>query len=959
MLYTSLMIITGVFVLLSIILFVWKKSNFRINWSTFSRIRLPRNVDNISQQEVLETTANPVSSIDQLNSTFYKQEQKTQTEKQQTITKYYQIKVTRFPEWFDTANLDNELQKESAYRRQFQATQNLLATCLEIDLSFSQLLMYQNGKLDVFFLLYKGNNSKSQLERKIRRLNNLIKINYKGTETEVSTNQNNPFSNLMINEKFLTCALGSTTNGNFVGQYEIDAPICDQLNDYFRTEKKSGMLIISSKPHTQEGIFHSLRKFSENKKHENISSQAIVTENTTDFFKSNSSQKVNYGKQMDLLRSEVNVKRLEAKKIARVNIKLFCIGYGETESIARQDAQENLAIAKASLSPLTRSSSSFPLEFNDYSERLSKHLLSNFYLDKEPYAFELLPDEAAHIFRLPSTDTLPIMREHKTITQIKQTDKDGIALGKIVGANNVLLDPFVQNPKNIVYQSLITGTTGSGKTSTFCAQVIELEKMGIKSLIIDPKGVVFPLLNDFLPDIRVFNFGKESVAPGRCNILECPEWMDVQTQLNLVENILLSVWQIFPPINMILHRALSELYDSDGWSVKNNTHGENRTLEDLRKIIHKIQSSMGYSRETHLDISSAMEMRLNYFMQGQISSQINCQRSIPIKDILGKTTIINLQHANNYAQKVVTLTFLGRLFEYFKKKPTTDDLKHYLVVDEAEHYFGIDQLLLYDDYEKAAAGKAATKKLIEMIAQSRAYGLGIALATQSPTKLPREIMINCNTKIIHKIIDGEDIAFLQKSMRLTEGQANMLPALGVGEALVTNPDNPHPFMIKVGLPIGLDQAGKGVQTDYIENLMREQMRSYTMNNSELFAEENTTKKEVTEESVEKLVQLYLPKTSLLTEDDDRLMQMKSFKKMFSKTMDRVFGKESHNYTEEYRILYLSKFVDIWRRQISKGTQKAAVVEFFDKAFRMHFNYTPEGRDKIMRWIITIVKIWEE
>ncbi|MGC9780580.1 MAG: ATP-binding protein [Candidatus Heimdallarchaeota archaeon] len=71
-----------------------------------------------------------------------------------------------------------------------------------------------------------------------------------------------------------------------------------------------------------------------------------------------------------------------------------------------------------------------------------------------------------------------------------------------------------------------------------------------------------------------------------------------------------------------------------------------------------------------------------------------------------------------------------------------------------------------------------------MIAQSRAFGLGIAISTQSPSKLPREIMINCNTKIIHKIIDGHDISLLQHSMRLTNGQANMLPALKIGEALV-------------------------------------------------------------------------------------------------------------------------------------------------------------------------------
>ncbi len=297
------------------------------------------------------------------------------------------------------------------------------------------------------------------------------------------------------------------------------------------------------------------------------------------------------------------------------------------------------------------------------------------------------------------------------------------------------------------------------------------------------------------------------------------------------------------------------------------------------------------------------------------------------------------------------------MVEYFKKKSVTGQLLHYLIIDEAEHYFGVDQLILYDDYEKAAAGKAATKKLIEMVAQSRAYGLGIGIATQSPSKLPREIMINCNTKIVHKIIDGDDISFLQRSMRLTEGQADMLPALEIGEALVIDPNNPYPFKLKVTLPEGLADAGKGVQADYKENMMIEQMREYFLENEDLYKEQE--KPEITHEMVDDLVEIYLPKTSLLTEHDDKLMRMNSFQKMFKKTLSRVFGKESGDYTEEYRIIYLSRFVELWRRQISNGDQKAAVVEFFDKTFRMYFDYTPEGRDKIMRWIITIVKTWED
>ncbi|MCE7744826.1 MAG: ATP-binding protein, partial [Candidatus Heimdallarchaeota archaeon] len=870
--------------------------------------------------------------------------------------------VLSLPEWMDVSTFDSEFQKQEAYVRQTKAVTNFIASCNEAQIPFCQAFHYLDGSLKCYFWT-ENNSNGNKLTNQLQQLDQLIQITFKGIKTEIKYLTNNPIAEILENASFSkTVFRGGYLSGDFVKETKAEPPMIDQLNSYFRFEKKTGFLFISNQPTNQSGFFYGFQRFLANRKYSKLTSQSQENVSQSGLGGSKSIVKVNRKKQLELVKFEAKLKRLDARIISNTNFMLIVSGLESNLETAKLAANNTFTMAKTSLFPFLQSNSQFPLDFYDYSANEIREIIqdiSSCQIPNSPNYFELLPEETASLCRFPSLDTLPINREQKTVSQIHQPKitSSGIPLGKIISSDGSPSAIYNLDPDNLVLQSLVTGTTGSGKTSTICSKIIHLERLGIKSLIIDPKGVVFPILREFLSDIHVFEFGKESTAPGRCNILECPEWMDVQTHLNLVENILLSVWEIFPPMNMILHRALSRLFNSDGWSVRLNKHGKNRILGDLKKEIHKIQRKMGYSKETHLDISSAMEMRLNYFMQGQIGTQINCSRSIPIPDILEKTTILSLQHANNYAEKVVVLTFLGRIFEFFKKKSTTDNLRHFLIVDEAEHYFGVDQLNYYDDYEKASAGKAATKKLVEMIAQSRAYGLGIEVATQSPSKLPREIMINCNTKIVHKIIDGSDISYLQGSMRLTEGQANMLPALSVGEALVIDVNNPYPFKLKISIPSGMETAGKGVQADYIENLMRDQMKQYFLENHEMF--EIKDEREITTESVDALVALYLPKESLLTEDDNRLMRMDSFGKMFKRTVNRIFGMESEDYTEEYHILFLAKFVEIWQRQITNGHQKAAVVEFFDKAFRLHFQYTPEGRDKIMRWIITIVKISEE
>lgn len=956
-LFMSMTITIGILCFLGLVLFIWKKTDFSIIELIGERKKRRAHIKNLHYVQ-----ASKVTDLDEVNQLLRGEQTKSKEESNDQFVGL--IEVLSLPEWMDVSTFDSENQKQEAYLRQMTAVTNFIASCNEAQISFCQVFHYLDGSLKCYFWIENKSN-RTDLTHQLQKLEQLIQIAYKGIKTEIKFLTNNPISEILENASFnKTILRGGYLSGDFVKEAKVEPPMIDQLNSYFRFEKKKGFLIISNIPANQNGFIHGVQRFLANRKYSKLTSQSQENVSQTGLGGSKSIVKVNRKKQLELMKFESKLKRLEARIISNVNFMLLTSGIESNIETAKLEANNTLSLAKTSLFPFLQSNSQFPLNFYNLSaNEISKLIqeISSCQIPNSPDHFELLPEEAASLCRFPSLDTLPINREQKTVSQIHQPKiaTSGIPLGKIISSDGSPSSTYNLNPDNLVLQSLVTGTTGSGKTSTICSKIIHLERLGIKSLIIDSKGVVFPILREFLSDIHVFEFGKESTAPGRCNILECPEWMDVQTHLNLVENILLSVWEIFPPMNMILHRALSRLFNSDGWSVRLNNHGKNRTLNDLKKEIHKIQRKMGYSKETHLDISSAMEMRLNYFMQGQIGAQINCPRSIPIPDILGKTTIVSLQHANNYAEKVVVLTFLGRIFEYFKKKSTTDNLRHFLIVDEAEHYFGVDQLNYYDDYEKASAGKAATKKLVEMIAQSRAYGLGIEIATQSPSKLPREIMINCNTKIVHKIIDGSDISYLQGSMRLTEGQANMLPALSVGEALVIDVNNPYPFKLKVLIPDGMKTAGKGVQADYIENLMREQMKQYFLENNEMFETKNEDESDITAESVDALVALYLPKESLLTEDDEKLMLMDSFSKMFKRTVNRVFGLESDDYTEEYHILFLAKFVEIWHRQISNGDQKAAVVEFFDKAFRLHFQYTPEGRDKIMRWIITIVKIWEE
>ncbi len=659
--YTLMVISAIIFGIVLLLLILWKKTDFSL--LNFINVRSKTRRQVINKLYTINHDKQ-INNFETLNHLF-----KTGQRFKQINKKFVSlniIEVIKLPEWMDISAAENEIQRKEYFERQINTYYNFIACCNEGMVPVYQGLFYDEGKLRIYY--WTTAETIDRQLKQLEKINQFLQISFKGIVTKIVSKDINPILELTNNHnQSFTTIRGAYITGPFVKELEITQPFIDQLNSLFRLKEKSGFVIFSDIPQTQKGFFHWLGINHENRKFSNLSMQVESNISSGDSKKSSSSKKINWKKQLDLKKSEILLKRLKAKKVSNLSLIFNVIGHGKTQKSASIEAENTFSIVRASLFPFLQSNSQFPMELYDLSSKEIEDTHQKIFTTHNFFPSDfltLLPDEVAMLCRLPSTDTLPIAREQKTFSQVKlpESNPRGILLGKIIGSDGKQQNEYLQHPNDFVYQTLITGTTGSGKTCTICSQAIALEKLGIKSLIIDPKGTIFPILQKFIPDIQIFNFGKETVAPGRCNILECPNWMNVQTHLNLVENILLSVWQIFPPMNMILHRALSRLYNTDGWSVRHNKHGENRTLVDLQKEIRNITRKMGYSQETHTDITSAMEMRLDYFMQGQIGTQINCLRSIPIEDLLEKTTIISLEHANNYAEKVVVLTFLGRIF---------------------------------------------------------------------------------------------------------------------------------------------------------------------------------------------------------------------------------------------------------------------------------------------------------
>src|SRR5699024_11086786 len=73
--------------------------------------------------------------------------------------------------------------------------------------------------------------------------------------------------------------------------------------------------------------------------------------------------------------------------------------------------------------------------------------------------------------------------------------------------------------------------------------------------------------------------------------------------------------------------------------------------------------------------------------------------------------------------------------------------------------------------------------LSNIMAEIRAFGEGLLIVDQSPTKIAEDVIKNSGTKIIHRIDNEKDIKILESSLLIPDDKTS-LPALYQGEALI-------------------------------------------------------------------------------------------------------------------------------------------------------------------------------
>ena len=471
---------------------------------------------------------------------------------------------------------------------------------------------------------------------------------------------------------------------------------------------------------------------------------------------------------------------------------------------------------------------------------------------KHKYASVLNSRDLATLTHLP--------KEEMPGYDVKDTARFGVCLPKRSSADTLIIGEILDRglgtgnhysvyTQELVKHGLIAGVTGSGKTNT-CMNILDQLWRGnscIPFLVIEPaKAEYRALLNiEGYKDLQIFTLGDEMTSPFRLNPFEIIEGVKLQTHIDNLRAVFNASFVMYAPMPYVLERCIHEVYTDKGWdlttnlnrfsgAVEKNPYGIFPTLTDLYEKIDVIVNNLGYDDRLTMDIKAGLKARIGSLRIGGKGSMLDTALSIPMALLLKTPTILELQSIGDDEEKAFIIGLVvARLYEFreidSKSKGSNTGLKHVTLIEEA-HRLLTKSSTDFSNLENVSTKAKAVETFCNILSEIRAFGEGVLIAEQIPTKLAQDAIKNTSLKIMHRIVAKDDRDLMGDTMNLNDQQNKFISIMSRGEAAVFSDGYNEPFLLKVSSYHGsmkkLNPALNSVQDHDVSRYMAKKLKSF-------------------------------------------------------------------------------------------------------------------------------------
>jgi Predicted ATPase len=396
----------------------------------------------------------------------------------------------------------------------------------------------------------------------------------------------------------------------------------------------------------------------------------------------------------------------------------------------------------------------------------------------------------------PQSGKQIFLADNEMLAQILSRKQDGQPGSATIGS---LLTrqpdavPIVLSVKDLVSTHMaIIASTGAGKSYLASVVIEELMKPQNKAcvLIVDPHGE-YGTLDQLANDDH---FAADGVGRGRGYRAQIQIYKPDQVKVRISTLNMGDMRQLLPEMTekqqYLLSRALRKVKDlkrTTPWGVA-----------DLKAALKTVAHQKGDDESEGADDSStvhALTWRIEQRFEQSFTFDDTQHLDLPEIFRPGQCTVLQLNEIDERDQQVIVATLLRRLN---RARMDTERGKAH---EGSETYLPYPVFVLIEEAHHFAPGGTevvSTSILKQVLAEGRKFGIGVGLISQRPGKLDADVLSQCQTQCIMRIVNEID----QKSVAAAiEGVGRdllgNLPALSKGQVIVAGAAVNTPVICRV------------------------------------------------------------------------------------------------------------------------------------------------------------------
>ena len=206
----------------------------------------------------------------------------------------------------------------------------------------------------------------------------------------------------------------------------------------------------------------------------------------------------------------------------------------------------------------------------------------------------------------------------------------------------------------------------------------------------------------------------------------------------------------------------------------------------IEELISKVIVRMG--EKAHVGTKRALTNKLTALLKREYFT-FDIKQSADVSNLIqrGQISILDLGGIEAFDQQALVGLLLRKLFE-LRKSGGTDKVKPFLTLIEEAHNF----------IPPGATASASKQIIARLAAEGRKFGVGLGIVSQRPSKVDSDILSQCNTHIVLRLMNPSDQHYIKSiSEFMTEEDFEAIRGLATGECMIMGMAVPFTLLVNI------------------------------------------------------------------------------------------------------------------------------------------------------------------